>query len=171
MTPEHHRISPDESSDIFFERNYSSAMAVYAAFLSGGSQIGPMIAGFLIKSRGWRWFFILCAIIAAVNLVTTIFLLPETIYEPDEEPEFTEEIEKNTHNHVEAVRTTSRHGDRATMDYQAYGKGLFTFGITKTAREKGVLKYLLYQFVLPFPLLLIPGVLIASAMYGVVLGG
>jgi MFS family permease len=147
-------------------------MAVYAAFLSGGSQIGPVIAGYLIEARGWRWFFILCAIIAAVNFVTTIFMLPETIYDREEEPEVTEDFEKNAHTHLESVQTLqSQVGDRVKMDYDEYMKGLFTFNITKEAKEKGVLKHMAYIFVLPFPMLLVPGVLIASAMYGVVLGG
>jgi hypothetical protein len=29
-------------------------MALFAMFLSGGSQIGPVIAGYLIADRGWR---------------------------------------------------------------------------------------------------------------------
>jgi MFS family permease len=150
-------------------------MAVYAAFLSGGSQIGPVIAGYLIEARGWRWFFILCSIIAAVNLVTTIFMLPETIYEreAEAEPEVIEDdFEKGDSGHLEAVQTfQSQMGTRVKMDYGEYMKGLFTFQITKEAKEKGVLKHLAYIFVLPFPMLLVPGVLIASIMYGVVLGG
>lgn len=147
-------------------------MAVYAAFLSGGSQIGPVIAGYLIQARGWRWFFILCSIIAAVNLVTTIFMLPETIYERDEEPEVHDDFEKGATGHLEAVPTLqSQVGDRVKMDYGDYAKSLFTFHITKEAKEKGVLKHLAYIFALPLPMLLVPGVLIASVMYGVVLGG
>lgn len=145
-------------------------MAVYAAFLSGGSQIGPVIAGYLIQARGWRWFFILCAIIAAVNLITTIFMLPETIYEPEEEQiQPTDDYQKDALHHLENV--PSHVVDRAEFNYSEYMKGLSTFSVTKSAKEKGVLKLFAYLFVLPFPLLLIPGVLIASMMYGVVLGG
>ncbi|KAJ5792671.1 uncharacterized protein N7503_008649 [Penicillium pulvis] len=164
-------LGPSILSDLFFERNYASAMALYAAALSGGSQIGPMIAGFLIESKGWRWFFILCSILAAFNFVTAIFFLPETTYESEEELEQFEDVEKDSHSHVEAVRVQSQGGDRLKMDYGAHWKGLFTFGITKEAKEKGVIKHLAYLFLLPFPLLLVPGVLIASLMYGVVLGG
>ncbi|KAJ5760434.1 hypothetical protein N7520_007590 [Penicillium odoratum] len=167
-------LGPSILADLFFERNYSSAMALYAASLSGGSQIGPVIAGYLIEARGWRWFFILCAILAAFNFVTAIFMLPETTYEPEaeEEPEQVEDLEKDSHSHVEAVRRIqSQVGDRVDMDYGLHFKGLFTFSLTKEAREKGVFKHFAYLFMLPFPLLLVPGVLIASIMYGVVLGG
>ncbi|KAJ5709476.1 hypothetical protein N7493_010810 [Penicillium malachiteum] len=167
-------LGPSILADLFFERNYASAMAVYAASLSGGSQIGPVIAGYLIQARGWRWFFILCAIIAGANFVSTIFLLPETTYEPDESLENTEDadyIEKDNSSHIEAVRVPTQGGDRVKMDYGEYTKGLFTVKMTKAAKEKGLFKYFTYLFVLPFPLLLVPGVLIASIMYGVVLGG
>ncbi|CAI7677189.1 hypothetical protein N7533_006749 [Penicillium manginii] len=162
-------LGPSILADLFFERNYSSAMAVYAGFLSGGSQIGPVIAGYLIQARGWRWFFILCAIIAAVNFITTIFFLPETIYEREEEPEVIEDNEKDLAGHIEAV--PSHGADQVSMNYNDYMKGLFSFNITKEAKEKGVFKHFAYLFVLPFPLLLVPGTLIASCMYGVVLGG
>lgn len=164
--------------DLFYERHYASAMAVYAAFLSGGSQVGPVIAGYLIQARGWRWFFILCAIIAAVNLCTTFFMLPETLYE-EERREVSGDPEKSADNNIEAVRSgTSQPSATAetcqrssSMDCKAYWKGLFTLGISKAARQTGPVKYLVYLFCLPFPLLLIPGVLLASIMYGIVLGG
>ncbi|KAF7719710.1 Uncharacterized protein PECH_008896 [Penicillium ucsense] len=166
-------LGPSILADLFFERNYASAMAAYAAFLSGGSQIGPVIAGYLIGARGWRWFFILCAILAAVNLVTTFFMLPETIYEWDEvnDHEVHEDAEKNIKSHLENVQSRSQAGDRAKMDYGDYFKGLFTMGITEEAKKNGVVKHFFYLLVLPFPLLLVPGVLIASIMYGVILGG
>ncbi|KFY82891.1 hypothetical protein V498_08409, partial [Pseudogymnoascus sp. VKM F-4517 (FW-2822)] len=55
-------------------------MAIFSICLAGGSQVGPMIAGFLITARGWRWFFILCTILIAVNLVLILFFFPETNY-------------------------------------------------------------------------------------------
>lgn len=151
---------------MFYERDYASAMATYALFLSGGSQIGPVIAGYLVAARGWRWFFILCLIIAAVNLVTTFFLLPETLYEREEEEQSTDP-KKDAHTHIE---TASIPADRPSFDYATYWKGLFTIGLTKEARRKGPLKLFVYQFCLPAPMLLVPGVLLASAMYGVILG-
>ena len=148
-------------------------MAAYAAFLSGGSQIGPVIAGYLIEARGWRWFCILCAILAAVNLVTTFFMLPETIYEREDEEfqETNEGSEKHAESQLEHIQSQSQVGDRAKMDYGVYFRGLFTMGITAEAKENGVFKHFLYLLVLPAPLLLVPGVLIASIMYGVILGG
>jgi MFS family permease len=130
-----------------------------------------MIAGYLIQAKGWRWFFILCAIIAAVNLIATIFLLPETLHEVEPEPEVIDDIEKDVHSHVETItHTETRTEARVQMDYTTYWKELWSFKISEEAKKKGVFKHFAYLFVLPFPLLLIPGVLIASLMYGVILG-
>lgn len=145
-------------------------MTVYAAFLSGGSQIGPVIAGYLVQARGWRWFFILCAIIAAVNFCTTFFLLPETLYE-EEMVEAAVDTEKGTENQIKTTQSTRRTNGRATMDYKAYWKSLFSVSISKEARRNGLFKYLICTFLLPLPLLLVPGILLASIMFGVVLGG
>ncbi|KAH8433068.1 putative MFS transporter [Aspergillus melleus] len=159
-------IGPSILADLFYEKDYASAMATYALFLSGGSQIGPVIAGYLVAARGWRWFFILCLILAAVNLATTFFLLPETTYERDEEEQPTDP-KKDEHTHIE---TAGIPAERPSFDYAAYWKRLFIVRLSKEARQKGPLKHFLYQFCLPAPMLLVPGVLLASAMYGVILG-
>lgn len=97
-------------------------------------------------------------------------MLPETTYD-ENVPQMSDDTEKNE-NHIKSVGTTTSFDERATaMDYREYWKGLFTLGIMKGARQRGPLKHFIYTFCLPFPLLLIPGVLLASIMYGVVLGG
>ncbi|GAQ11728.1 hypothetical protein ALT_9049 [Aspergillus lentulus] len=163
-------LGPSIFADLFYERNYASAMATYAFFLSGGSQIGPVIAGYLIASKGWRWFFYMCLILAAVNFVTTFFLLPETLYETETatEPEPQEDLEKVSHRHI---ATVSSRASSDSFSYLAYWKGLFRVGISQEARKEGVLKFLGYAFALPLPMIMIPGVLLASIMYGVILGG
>ncbi|PVH82825.1 MFS transporter [Cadophora sp. DSE1049] len=79
-------IGPAIIADMYRERYFATAMALFSLFLSGGSQVGPMIAGFLITDKGWRWFFILCAILTAVNLAMMLFLLPETNYRRNNRP-------------------------------------------------------------------------------------
>lgn len=157
---------------MFYERNYSSAMAMYALFLSAGSQVGPVIAGYLVAARGWRWFFIVCLIVAAVNLVTTFFFLPETTYEPEfeEEQDGGEFPEKSdvAHSHIESLPPSQNQAQH--FSYTDYWKGLFQVGISSEAKKKGVLRFLGYAAWLPIPMLLLPGVLLASMMYGVVLG-
>ena len=67
-------------TDLYMERYFTTSMAVFSFFLSGGSQVSPMIAGFLVSAKGWRWFFILCTILIALNLILMLSLLPETNY-------------------------------------------------------------------------------------------
>ncbi|RAH61573.1 MFS transporter [Aspergillus piperis CBS 112811] len=169
-------LGPSILADMFYERNYSSAMAIYALFLSAGSQVGPLIAGYLVAARGWRWFFILCLIIAAVNFVTTFFFLPETLYEPGPEEQLDVDDKEKAEayqSHVEAVPdvNTWRRQQQQQFSYGGYWKSLFKVGLSDAARENGVFKHLARLFWLPLPMLLVPGVLIAAMMYGVVLGG
>lgn len=149
-------------------------MATYAVALSGGSQIGPLIAGYLIQAAGWRWFFILCAIMLAVNLLFCIFLLPETTYEPVEQLEneasYTEKPENEDMDMVPAA-DPSLVASEMTMDYKQYFRGLFRLSITRAARERGIFEYYMFLFALPLPLLLCPAMLIASLAFGAVLGG
>ncbi|KAI9925551.1 hypothetical protein MW887_005932 [Aspergillus wentii] len=158
-------LGPSILADIFHEHHYASAMASYALSLAGGSQIGPVIAGYLVGARGWRWFFILCIIIQAVNLVASLFMLPETLYELDDNSRPPSDGEKGTSNHFEAYIES-----QPSMDYNAYWRGLWNISLSKAARQRGPLKHFAYLFVLPLPMLLIPGVFLASIMYGVVLG-
>lgn len=146
-------------------------MAIYTAFLSGGSQIGPMIAGYLIQACGWRWFFILCAIIAAVNLTTTVFLLPETTFEDKAEEPGLPNVEKDHTSHIETIHDVPDTQAYLQRDSSANVKALFSFGVSEEARKRGIFQHYAYLFMLPLPLLFIPGVFIASLMYGVVLGG
>lgn len=66
--------------DIYYEKQYATALAILHVFLAAGSQIGPLIAGYLIEARGWQWFFKLTSILVGINLFLTIFFLPETSY-------------------------------------------------------------------------------------------
>lgn len=153
-------------------------MASYAFSLSAGSQFGPMIAGYLVQARGWRWHFILCIIIIAFNLVMTIFLLPETLYETEHVEGLTAfDIDKSTQAekiediHIEDGGNTTSEQQQEPICWKTYLRGLVTVTVSDEARKSGVLRHWLYLFWLPLPLLLVPSVLLASVSYGVVLGG
>lgn len=44
-------LGPNIIADLFMERYFSTAMAVFALFLSGGSQVGPIIAGSIVTDK------------------------------------------------------------------------------------------------------------------------
>ncbi|WAO86088.1 MFS domain-containing protein [Fusarium falciforme] len=57
-------------------------MVVYVGFLAAGSALGPIIAGAVAHGVGdWRWYQRILAIAVAVNLLGSIFMLPETTHD------------------------------------------------------------------------------------------
>jgi MFS family permease len=171
-------LGPAIIADLYMERYFATAMAIFSLFLSGGSQVGPTIAGFLVKSKGWRWFFILDAILIGINLLFTLTLLPETSYKRVIlEGETAAEVDKLAVEEIE-------HADFKTVDDQApqatvnsagnvhyagsYLKDLIA--LKHRGLENGVAAWA-KQLSLPFRFLLVPHALFAAVVYGVFLGG
>ncbi|KAI6712514.1 MFS transporter [Diplocarpon mali] len=169
-------LGPAMIGDMYRERYFATAMALFSLFLSGGSQIGPMIAGFLITDKGWRWFFLLCAILIAANLALMLVFLPETNYRRVLfEGETAQDADKHAEEMVEQVEksagfTTDVDATQLNPPYAgSYWKDLVSFGERGT-EEKGLLGWP-RQFSLPFLFLLVPHALFAAATYGIFLGG
>lgn len=149
-------------------------MAIFSLALSGGAQIGPMIAGYLINSKGWRSFFTLCTIVIAVNLVTCIFFLPETTYRhPIVEGETAAEVDKAITRQVELdeLRNTSstETSPREEKLPVGYWKNLVAFR-NRSFEPEGLRRWP-QQFSLPFRFLLVPAALFATATFGISLAG
>ena len=142
-----------------------------------------MIAGFLIGAKGWRWFFILCAILIAANLVSIILFFPETSYRRVlYDGETAQEADKIAVEMLEykgesvAVSTESatpestQHTPDLNEPYAGtYWRDLMAFR-NRGTETKGLLGWF-RQFTLPFRFLLVPQVLFATISYGVFLGG
>ncbi|KAH7357522.1 major facilitator superfamily domain-containing protein [Pyrenochaeta sp. MPI-SDFR-AT-0127] len=73
-------IGPAVIGEVFLERDYSKAVAMYSMSLCLGAQIGPLFAGHLALHVGWRWIFKLNAILVGLNLCSSITLMPETAF-------------------------------------------------------------------------------------------
>jgi len=170
-------IGPSMIADMFMERYFATAMALFALFLSGGSQIGPVIAGYVVADRGWRWFFKVCTILNGVNLLFCVFFLPETSYRrpyayqgetaAEVDKEASEMIEhKKAGADLEQVTTGTAPGQPYAG---SYWKDLFSFG--DRGQEETGLRAFLKQISLPWRFLLVPGALYAAVSYGVILGG
>lgn len=164
-------------ADMFLERYFATAMAIFALFLSAGSQVGPVIAGYLIADRGWRWFFILCAILVGINLFFCLFLLPETTFRRPwvHDGETAAEVDKEVLEMIENAGGMAEKGTQAASIEaeptlrKLYWKDLVTFA-DRGQEEKG-LKAFPTQFSLPFRFLLVPAALYATIAYGVILAG
>jgi MFS family permease len=158
------------------ERYFATAMAVFSFFLSGGSQFGPMIAGFLISARGWRWFFILCAILIGANLVAILLFFPETNYRRVlYDGETAQEADKVAVQMLEckgdAVATSAESSspDLNPPYAGSYWSDLVAFK-NRGTDPRGLIGWF-RQFSLPFRFILIPQVFFATVAYGVFLGG
>lgn len=169
-------LGPSILGDMFMERYFATAMAIFALFLSAGSQVGPVIAGYLIADRGWRWFFKLCTILNGINLFFCLFFLPETSYrrlnvydgETAADADRAAAEKRDVHEVETQVQVVdSDHGLRD--NYHGYWKDLVSF--KDRAQEESGLRALPRQLSLPFRFLIVPGVLYATLAYGVMLGG
>ncbi|KAJ4192946.1 hypothetical protein NW767_010476 [Fusarium falciforme] len=76
-------VGPAVVGELFYEKDYSKAMAAYTLSLCLGSQLGNLIGGQLIAARGWQWHFKLLAILGGINFITLLFFCPETAYIQD----------------------------------------------------------------------------------------
>ncbi|KAH7413213.1 MFS transporter [Cadophora sp. MPI-SDFR-AT-0126] len=169
-------IGPAMIADMYRERYFATAMALFALFLSGGSQVGPMIAGFLITDKGWRWFFILCAILIAVNLAMMLIFLPETNYRRVlYEGETAQEADKQADEMVQHIEKgqetiTGLPNSQNNRPYAgSYWKDLVAFR-GRGIEDRGLLGWP-RQFSLPFRFILVPHALFAAVSYGVLLSG
>jgi MFS family permease len=54
--------------------------ALYLLSTSIGAFLGPVAAGYIVDSQGWRWMWWWCVILFGVNLMLVIFLFEESKY-------------------------------------------------------------------------------------------
>jgi MFS family permease len=169
-------LGPSMIGDMYMERYFATSMALFSLFLSAGSQVGPAIAGYLIADRGWRWFFILCAILNGLNLFSCLFLLPETSYRRPyvQEGETAADADREASEKAETGHfEMPSNGEELVQDheriYSGYWHDLVSFR-NRGQEEAGLLAFL-KQLSLPFRFLIIPGALYAALAYGIMLAG
>lgn len=61
------------------KRSYTAAMAVYAAGINIGAVLGSLIVGPLLPTLGWRFAFVVGAVLAVLSLIAAAGLFPESI--------------------------------------------------------------------------------------------
>lgn len=69
-------------ADIFFVHQHAAMNAYYLFSTVVGSNLGPVAAGYVIESQGWRWIWWWCVILIGINLVLVVFLFEESKYTP-----------------------------------------------------------------------------------------
>lgn len=69
--------------DMFFLHERGRLAGFQGFWLGSGASLAPVISGYLIQAKGWRWYHWLTTILTAATLIATFFLVPETMYGRD----------------------------------------------------------------------------------------
>lgn len=79
-------ISPIESlpsstiAEIYFQHERAYRIGIYTLLLLGGKNLVPMFSAFIFQNLNRHWLYWICTIIAGINLILTIFFVPETYW-------------------------------------------------------------------------------------------
>ncbi|EJD08431.1 MFS general substrate transporter [Fomitiporia mediterranea MF3/22] len=65
--------------DIFFVHERGKRVAIWNFAIGGGVTITPIVDGPVISTLGWRWTFWIILVMFGISLLSTIFLMPETM--------------------------------------------------------------------------------------------
>ncbi|KAK3647789.1 hypothetical protein LTR56_000686 [Elasticomyces elasticus] len=67
-------------TDIYFQHERGTYIALYALLLAGSNFLAPVFAGFIADGQGWKWVLYWCAIFCAMGFVFLFFFMEETNY-------------------------------------------------------------------------------------------
>ncbi|CZR51360.1 uncharacterized protein PAC_01235 [Phialocephala subalpina] len=146
-------LGPSMIADLFLERYFATAMALFALFLSRGSQIVPVIAGYLIAEISYRRPYVYGG---------------ETAAKADKEA--TQMIKNKQDKSIGDDLASIQTGTAPSVPYAgSYWKDLVSF--RNRGQKENSLRAFPKQLTLPWRFLLVPGALYAAISYGVILGG
>lgn len=67
-------------SDMFFVHQHAAMNAFYMLSTQVGTFLGPVAAGYVVDSMGWRWIWYFCVIFFGVLLILVVFCYEESKY-------------------------------------------------------------------------------------------
>lgn len=82
------------TTDVFFQHERASYLAFFILALYFGSDIGPVVTGYIVDTIGWRWSFYLQIIMFGVILIVELFYMEDTTFRREEENLETEILEQ-----------------------------------------------------------------------------
>ena len=151
-------------------------IGIYAFLFTAGAQLGPVITGYLVQGTTWQWFSYLCAILNGLNLLLTLFLLPETsfrrqIFQGETAAKIDENAKVESMTHVQQVDYVEVIPPSAVNSAYAgnYLKDLVQLR-NRGLEERGMREWG-YRFVEPFQFLLVPQAIFAAFSFGLILAG
>lgn len=66
--------------DLFFIHQYATTNGVFLFTQGAGAYLGPVAAGYVVQSQGWRWMWLWCAIFIGATLVLVVCFFEESTY-------------------------------------------------------------------------------------------
>ncbi|KIW64048.1 hypothetical protein PV04_09008 [Phialophora macrospora] len=102
-------------SDLFYVHQRATANGVYLGTVTTGAFLGPVAAGYIADSQGWRWIWWWTAILLGVGLVACIFLYEETKYIPLIDADTPSSAGAGADGVANEVAPTSAHGEEASL--------------------------------------------------------
>ncbi|OQD66480.1 hypothetical protein PENPOL_c004G00574 [Penicillium polonicum] len=161
-------IVPEIVADLFFLNERATMMSIYVILISGGTAIGPLIAGYMVQytAQTWRSYFWLCTGLAAANLALLFFICPESNFRrPDFEHDSQIEIEP-VGDEEAAEKSNSGFVENVSTDNLGYTIHLLPFKERLSLIRYDTSISFLKTFVGPLRLLRYPSVLWAIYAYG-----
>ncbi|CAN3361813.1 protein Hol1p [Diutina catenulata] len=163
------------STDVFFQHERSTAMALMVLALYAGSNLGPVATGFIVDSMKVEWLFWIQIFIYAGLSVVLVFCMYDTTFrrDPEEDDRVNEDILSTIRSHetsgMVSPRETKDHYDvivthDASSDSEplrSYWKNIQLFELEYNDERSW-----LVIFVKPFLLVSFPAVVWSSLVYG-----
>ncbi|KAK8924945.1 putative MFS-typetransporter [Metarhizium anisopliae] len=69
-------------ADLFFIHHHAVMNGCYLFIVAAGAFLGPVAAGYVVQSQGWRWIWWWCTILLGVGLVFILLFFEESKYLP-----------------------------------------------------------------------------------------
>ena len=113
-------ISVSAINDLFFLHERGTINGVQGIWLALGAALAPVISGFLIAAKGWRWYQWLAAILGGFDLLLLFFLYPETQYRRDlhRAMDITGVAEEDEGSEPVVVNGPEKQGDLSNVSHQ-----------------------------------------------------
>ncbi|KAM0327482.1 hypothetical protein ACHAQA_005770 [Verticillium albo-atrum] len=173
-------LGPSIVFEIFPEHQLARAMVVYVGLLAAGSSLGPIVAGAVAQGlNDWRWFLRILAIVIALNLATSIAMLPETTHDflelepaPQRNTENDNDSSKpSSYDVEEATKISGNASDQAernlptpTLAQQWIARSFSTRYVAMNW------KLALRSFYESYQLIILPQVLVTTLVFGLTIG-
>ncbi|KAK2593076.1 hypothetical protein QQS21_009206 [Conoideocrella luteorostrata] len=108
-------------SDLFFVHQHAAMNAYYLLFTGAGAFLGPVAAGYVVNSQGWRWIWWWCVILFGVNLLLVFFFFEESKHISvirDQEVDRSDQTARVIHHKMnDTSSSVNRAEDEAAINY------------------------------------------------------